>query len=80
MRHGLQLAGISLLIGWSNISWVMSYLQCIVSSRDRWEFPPLVLRSPVHNVYAVTLQFVKHHLSFSTLLKCGFYVLLHLCS
>ena len=45
MRHGLQLAGIILLwlVG-LNIDWDCLWSHYIVSSRNRWEFPPYLRR------------------------------------
>ena len=41
MRHGLQLAGITILwlVG-LNIDWDCLVPHCIMGSRDQWEFPP----------------------------------------
>ena len=51
MRHGLQLAGITLLwlVG-LNIDWDCLVPHCIMGSRDQWEFPlfPTTVTVPLH--------------------------------
>ena len=50
-RHGLQLAGITLLclVG-LNIDWDCPVPHCIIGSRDQWKFPSIL--NPTHSSFA----------------------------